>query len=251
MLKKRLALYPFIFFVWGSSLCFAASNDAVWYIANGAGMILEKAFPLRALRSKNALSMQVISETDLPVELRKYYISPWKIMRSVFYDDGKRIKSQWVFRDESDLALFVASIGNDGAGFIEWYNEQGYIIEEQRLDSDGSGYFISYTYKDNVLLKAESHSVEAIPSEPAEKLPVETKTEAPAAAMLPKPQEEAESEEIAQELLMGNSAAVQKEPVNQTAAAKPPTPAAEKVSAQAKKTTGSCFNSCIFCGKNR
>jgi hypothetical protein len=166
VLKVRVALCPFFFFVWGAFFCFAASDDIEWYISNGAGMMLEKAFQLRALRSKNALSMQAISESELPAELRKYYMSPWKIMRSVLFEDGKRVKSQWVFRDETDIALFVASIGDDGAGFIEWYNEQGYIIEEQRLDSDGAGYFVSYTYKDNVLLKAESHIVEAVPPDP-------------------------------------------------------------------------------------
>jgi hypothetical protein len=195
VLKVRFALCPLFFFFWGATFCFAASDDIEWYISNGAGMMLEKAFPLRALRSKNALSMQTISEAELPAELRKYYAPPWKIMCSVLFEDGKRIKSQWVFRDETDTALFVASIGDNGAGFIEWYNDQGYIIEEQRLDSDGAGFFISYTYKDNMLLKAESHIVEAIPPDP------ETTEESPTTPQPPLQLPIQEDEEIAQSLL--------------------------------------------------
>ncbi|MDR2802866.1 MAG: hypothetical protein LBB22_01085, partial [Treponema sp.] len=61
--------------------------------------------------------------------------------------------------------LFVAAISDNGAGFIEWYDDQGLLVEEQRLDADGSGYFISYSYRDKILLKAEAHIVEAIPQQ--------------------------------------------------------------------------------------
>ncbi|GHT49923.1 hypothetical protein FACS1894102_5060 [Spirochaetia bacterium] len=145
----------------------AMASDIQWYISNAAGMTIEKSFPLRAIRSKNALAVRRVPASQLPGELRKYYSEPWKITLSILYEEGKRVKTQWVFRDELGLTLFVASIGDSGAGFIEWYNDQGLIVEEQRLDSDGSGFFISYTYKGNVLLKAEAHLVAAVP----EKIP--------------------------------------------------------------------------------
>jgi hypothetical protein len=111
---------------------------------------------------------------ELPAEIRKYYSAPWRISCSVLYEDGRRIKTQWVFRDQVQTALFVAAIDDNGSGFIEWYDDRGFLVEEQRLDSDGSGYFISYSYRDNILLKAEGHLVEAVPQEPldaAEALP--------------------------------------------------------------------------------
>ncbi|GMO55592.1 MAG: hypothetical protein Ta2G_14870 [Termitinemataceae bacterium] len=138
------------------------AGEAQWYISNAAGMTMEKSFPLRALRSKNAVAVKKITGDQLPKELRKYYLDPWQILLSILYENGKRVKTQWVFKDESDLSLFVASIGNDGAGFIEWYNDEGLIVEEQRLEGDGSGFFVSYSYKNGFLLKADAYIVAAV-----------------------------------------------------------------------------------------
>jgi hypothetical protein len=144
---------------------YAAAGEVEWYISNPAGMALERAMPLRALREKNALAVRDVPPEEVPSEIRKYYSAPWRISCSILYEDGKRVKTQWVFRDQMQTALFVAAISDNGSGFIEWYDDQGLLVEEQRLDSDGSGYFISYSYNDNILLKAEGHLVEAIPNE--------------------------------------------------------------------------------------
>jgi hypothetical protein len=128
-------------------------------------MALERAMPLRAMREKNALAVHEVKPEDVPREIRKYYSEPWRITCSILYEEGKRIKTQWVFRDQMQIALFVAAISDNGSGFIEWYDDRGFLVEEQRLDADGSGYFISYSYKDYTLLKAEAHFVEAVAQE--------------------------------------------------------------------------------------
>jgi hypothetical protein len=144
---------------------YAADGEAEWFISNPAGMALERAMPLRALREKNALAVREVKPEDVPYQIRKYYTAPWRISCSVLYENGRRVKTQWVFRDQALTALFVAAISNNGSGFIEWYDDHGLLVEEQRLDSDGSGYFISYSYTDRTLLKAEARLVEAVPQE--------------------------------------------------------------------------------------
>jgi hypothetical protein len=147
---------------------YAAVDEVEWFISNPSGMALERAMPLRALREKNALAVREIGPGDLPQQIRKYYTAPWRISCSILYEDGRRIKTQWVFRDQAQTALFVAAIDNKGSGFIEWYDDQGLLVEEQRLDSDGGGYFISYSYTNRILLKAESRLVEAVKQEEAD-----------------------------------------------------------------------------------
>jgi hypothetical protein len=148
-----------------AAVLYAAVDEVEWFISNSAGMALERAMPLRALREKNALAVREIEQQDLPPQIRKYYTEPWRISCGILYENGKRIKTQWVFRDQAQTALFVAAIGNNGSGFIEWYDDQGLLVEEQRLDSDGSGYFISYSYTNSILLKAEARLVEAVKQE--------------------------------------------------------------------------------------
>jgi hypothetical protein len=148
-----------------SAALYAAVGEVEWFISNPAGMALERAMPLRALREKNALAVREIGQEDLPYQIRKYYSAPWGITVSILYENGKRVKTQWVFRDQVQIALFVAAIDNNGSGFIEWYDDQGLLVEEQRLNADGSGYFISYSYTERTLLKAEARLVEALPQE--------------------------------------------------------------------------------------
>jgi hypothetical protein len=145
---------------------YGAADYAEWYISNPAGMALERVTRLRALREKNALAVREVRPEDVPREIRKYYSAPWRITCSILYEDGNRIKTQWVFRDQAQTALFAAAISDNGAGFIEWYDDHGFLVEEQRLDADGSGYFISYTYKDGILLKADGRLVDAVAAQP-------------------------------------------------------------------------------------
>jgi hypothetical protein len=144
-------------------------------------MLVRKAQKTQALHSEYAVQVQDLVPSDVPREISKYYSSPWKIECRILYKNARRTRTQWVFRDTGKITLFVASIGEDGAGFLEWYNENGTVIEEQRLNADGSGLFISYTYSDMFLLKAEAHAVEAV-IKPQPKEPVAETETLPAAA---------------------------------------------------------------------
>ncbi|MDR0539638.1 MAG: hypothetical protein LBG74_03940 [Spirochaetaceae bacterium] len=165
---KSTAHRFFLLFVTASLLCSTSSEtetqkaatEIEWYISNSSGMALERTIQTRAMREKYALQVRYIEPNDTPREIRKYYSAPWRIERRILYENGKRSRTQWSFWDEIDTAYFVAVIGNDGAGFIEWYDETGRIVEEQRLDPDGSGYFISYTYKDSFLIKSRATAIE-------------------------------------------------------------------------------------------
>jgi hypothetical protein len=134
-------------------------SEPEWYVSNGSGMALEKTFKTRALHEKHALQVMFVGADALPRELRRFHSAAWRIECRILYEEGKRVRTQWSFWDSGDIVYFVASISNDGAGFIEWYNDKGLIVEEQRLDADGSGYFISYTYKDSFLVAARSTAI--------------------------------------------------------------------------------------------
>jgi hypothetical protein len=168
MIKKRIPLCILLTFL--NAALFAASAEGDWYISNGSGMLLEKTYKTRALRSSYAVSLQHIRPEDVPAQIGKFYSAPWKIERRILYEDAKRFRTQWVYRDADNNSLFLAVIGNDGSGFLEWYDDKGYVVEEQRLASDGSGFFVSYTYKDKYLLKAEAHTVESTIKPKVEKL---------------------------------------------------------------------------------
>jgi hypothetical protein len=158
--KRAVCAAALIFIIDGAAFS-AIPADAQWYISNGAGMLIEKTYKTRALRSKYAISLQNIKPEDTPAELRKYYTPPWRVECRVLYEDGLRLRTQWVFKDAANTSYLIAAISNDGSGFIEWYDDQGYVVEEQRLLVDGSGYFVAYTYKDGFLLRAVAHAVES------------------------------------------------------------------------------------------
>jgi hypothetical protein len=144
----------------------AAVGDVEWYISNSSGMALEKTFKSRAIREKYSLQVLYVEPSAIPRELRKFYSTSWQIECRVLYEEGRRARTQWTFWDSAQTAYFVAAIGNDGAGFIEWYNETGHIVEEQRLDPDGGGYYINYHYKDAYLLRAKATAIEPYQKKP-------------------------------------------------------------------------------------
>jgi hypothetical protein len=145
-----------------NALVFPAALEGEWFISNRSGMLVTKTQKTRALHSEYAVQVQQLRPENVPREISKYYSVPWKIECRILYENARRTRTQWTYKDLDKSTLFIASIGEDGAGFLEWYNERGSVIEEQRLNADGSGLFISYSYKDMFLLKAEAHSVEAV-----------------------------------------------------------------------------------------
>jgi hypothetical protein len=131
-------------------------SESGWYLSNGSGMILEKTSQTRALRNAYAIQILNVKPENVPKEIVKYYSATWKIECRILYHEGRRTRTQWVYKDAGMSTLFIASIGEDGSGFLEWYDDKAYVVEEQRLAADGSGLFISYTYSGQYLLKAEA-----------------------------------------------------------------------------------------------
>ncbi|MDR3301332.1 MAG: hypothetical protein LBT01_02210 [Spirochaetaceae bacterium] len=170
--KKKILVVLWAFA--GVLLCSAAA-EGDWYISNATGMLLEKTYKTRAMRSNYAVQLQNVRPENVPKEIRKYYAAPWKVECRILYEKAKRFRTQWVYKDAENSSFFLAVVNNDGAGFLEWYDDKGYVIEEQRLDADGGGFFVSYTYKDRFLLKAEAHLVESVikPKPETEDKPVE------------------------------------------------------------------------------
>jgi hypothetical protein len=143
----------------------AAPSDIEWYTANGSGMLLEKVDRVRALRFAYAVSVQNLKPENAPKGLRRFYTTPWRIECRVLYEKARRVRTQWIFKDTGGTTYLIAVISNDGSGFIEWHDGNGYVVEEQRLAADGSGFFISYTYRETYLLKADVYLIEAaVPS---------------------------------------------------------------------------------------
>ncbi|MDR2864136.1 MAG: hypothetical protein LBV68_00815 [Spirochaetaceae bacterium] len=174
-----------------------AAGDA-WYISNGAGMLLEKTYKIRALNSQYAVFLQDIKYEAIPKGIRSYYSEPWKVECRILYEESKRIRTQWIFKDTEHHVFFIAALGEDGSGFLEWYDDNAYVVEEQRLAPDGSGFIIAYTYKDSFLLTAEARAIkpaiEIQESQQEEKIP-ETAVQNPAVEQ--ESQDETEAQMIA------------------------------------------------------
>jgi hypothetical protein len=146
-----------------------------WYISNAAGMALEPAFSRLALREKYALSVETVQASELPPRIREYYNTAFLIERRILYETGEESRRQWLFRDTTgkvrlNAVLIPPSESSDGeddseaaeepedtsrelSGFIEIYNGDNLIVEEHRLNDDGSDEIINYTYTDKILIR--------------------------------------------------------------------------------------------------
>jgi hypothetical protein len=94
------------------------------------------------------------------------------------YENGNEVRRQWIFRDDQGTTRLNASGGGglfggegDGEkrGFIEVYNEGGFISEERQFNSDLSETLIRFFYNRDTLVRAETRIKEA----PAEEVPAE------------------------------------------------------------------------------
>jgi hypothetical protein len=159
--KNKKVISLLVIWTFACVMLFPAAAEGDWYISNATGMLLEKTYKTRALRSNYAVQLQNVRPENLPNEIRKYYAAPWKIECRILYENAERFRTQWVYKDAENSSLFLAVVNNDGGGFLEWYDDKGYVVEEQRLGADGGGFFVSYTYSDRFLLKAEAHIVES------------------------------------------------------------------------------------------
>jgi hypothetical protein len=135
-----------------------------WYISNAAGMALEGAFSLQALRSGYALEIRTGTDGELPPRLAEALRDgsiPADLVpeRRLLYDRGELFRSNWVFRDSITRA--VAAFNEDGSGFMEIYNEDGVLVEERSYSRD-TGAIVRYTYRSGRLVRAEASRIRPV-----------------------------------------------------------------------------------------
>ncbi|MDR1863936.1 MAG: hypothetical protein LBQ67_08450 [Treponema sp.] len=179
-LSKVLLLLSLGFIFPGTSL--PAQDEAgavVWYRSNAAGMTLERLTSrAAALRNEYCLSVRNAGWGEVHELLTPYYDPLFLIELRTLHENGKESRRQWIFRDERGTARLNASgggglFGGEGEGekrgFIEIYNEGGFISEERQFNSDLSESLIRFFYNRDTLIRAETWIKEA----PAEEVPAE------------------------------------------------------------------------------
>jgi hypothetical protein len=144
------------------------------------------------MRNEYCLSVGTAGVEALPELLRPYYRPEFLIELRTLYENGTESRRQWIFRNGEGRARLNASGGGgffggeeegENRGFIEVYNEEGFISEERQLSGDLSESLTRYFYNRDTLVRAETRIKEA----PAEDTPEE------------EPMEESEEEALALE----------------------------------------------------
>ena len=156
-----------------------------WFRSNAGGMALEVS-PTRtlALRNPHALVVYHTGPQNLPQLIRPFFNANLLIEVRVLYTDGQESRRQWIFRDAAGRSRLVAVFANEAEpeagepyellsesyenglliaqtvihpdGFIEIYDEDGFIIEEHRFRSDGSITRTFFFYADGAVIRAET-----------------------------------------------------------------------------------------------
>jgi hypothetical protein len=179
MLKNLRASPEFlllIFVFWGNGL-FAQDAADAWYRSNASGMTLELV-PSRAaaMRNEYCLLVRIAGREELHELLTLYYDSSFLIELRILYEKGTETRRQWIFRDPEGTVRLNASggsgfFGGEGSGekrgFIEVYNEGGFILEERQFNSDLSESLIRFFYNHDTLVRTETRIKEAPAGEEA------------------------------------------------------------------------------------
>jgi hypothetical protein len=158
---------------------FSQDGASVWYRSNASGMTLERlSSRAAAMRNEYCLSVGNAGPGELPELLRPYYKPEFLIELRVLYENGTESRRQWIFRDREGRGRLNASGGGgffgggeeegggEKRGFIEVYNEGGFISEERQFSSDLSESLIRFFYNRETLVRAETRIKEA-PAEEA------------------------------------------------------------------------------------
>ena len=179
-----LPLLPLVLFLAGTGFAYAQER-ILWYRSNSTGLALEM-IPSRllAMRNEYCLSVESIALRDLPAILLPYYENTFRIELRTIYKNGNEYRRQYQFRDAGNITRLTSSggtgffsQGNDvinisgdesSRGFIEIFNNSGYVTRELNFEEDESRWEYIFSYSDNTLLKAETWY-----KKPPEKAPVE------------------------------------------------------------------------------
>ncbi|QQO08284.1 hypothetical protein [Breznakiella homolactica] len=160
-----------------------------WYRSNAAGMALEPVFSRLGLREDYVLSVKTVSAGEIPERLRTAVQGPFFAELHTLYEKGDPARQRWVLKTPRGATLAAAAFDDNTAGFIELYNDFGNLTEEYQYGSDQSVLITRYSYRNGVLIQAETsrrHPVPAGPDgggEPAEPGP-DVPESPPAAAVL-------------------------------------------------------------------
>lgn len=131
-----------------------------WFRSNNGGMAIEEA-PSRviAFRNKYALSIDYVQKNKLPGYLHPYYNDDYFIEVRQLYENGGKIRTQWIFRDIKGTTRVIAVFSDDdnekqNPGFIEIFNERSYLTSEYQFLENGERNRTDYAYRNNLLISS-------------------------------------------------------------------------------------------------
>jgi hypothetical protein len=128
-----------------------------------------------AMRNEYCLLVRIAGREELHELLSPYYDPSFLIELRILHENGRESRRQWIFRDGAGTARLNASgggglFGGEGngekRGFIEVYNEGGFISEERQFNGDLSEFLIRFFYNRDTLVRAETRIKDA-PAEDA------------------------------------------------------------------------------------
>jgi hypothetical protein len=133
-------------------------KPARWFRSNAAGMPLEEiSSRLAAMRNEYALVIDFTGSEEMPDYLVSYYNNGYFIENRVIYKQGKKLRSQWIFRDKSGttrlLAVFPDSEDKATNGFIEVYGENYALLSEYKFAGEKSAK-TEFLYKNGIMVSA-------------------------------------------------------------------------------------------------
>ena len=174
-----------------------------WYRSNSAGMALEFfTSRLVALRHQYSLSVEIVRPGEMPEIVAPYFNEDYRVELRTLFKDGVVHRHQWIFRDERNVAMLIASGSfrffangeelqdsggaEDGeeresepfAGFIEFRNNDGSTELERVFNEDFSQWEYRFFFGDSILLRMETWFKAAPAPDPP---PVAEASEEPAA----------------------------------------------------------------------
>jgi len=147
-------------------------TPARWFRSNAGGMALEET-PSRiaALRNEYALVIDFVGRDELPEYLSEYYNGNYYIEIRALYKNGEETRKQWIFRDNNGITRLIAAFSepeNDEAdsadsgekinrnGFIEVFNERGFITSEYRFFDNGKISKSEFNYNNGIIISASA-----------------------------------------------------------------------------------------------
>jgi YD repeat-containing protein len=170
------------------------SGPPRWFRSNTAGMALEEmSSRFAALRNEYALVIDFFSPEELPEMLVPYYEAPYRIEVHILYKNGGENRRQWIFRDAGGTARLTAVFNPEPpesakaeeapvetppaadpdsageaveteeeaparrrpSGFIETYNQDGWITAEHLFREEGEEDITGFFYQNRRLVRAE------------------------------------------------------------------------------------------------